>query len=219
MHTPNSELGGFSPAELKFGTVDYKKFNLPPPLPPGHSYGQFVTQLDHNLNIIRSITAQYQQELREKRQSPTPHHLQNTFQPGDYILWNPKETKQSFRSSKLSPSLMGPYTVTKQDGNNINCFHNQLNTKHTFHATRVTPFIGSPTISHDIGLLDKEEYIVEQILSHRGAWNRLKSLEFLVRWQGYNAESDSWEPWTALRRVQALHDYLTLINKEKYIPA
>jgi hypothetical protein len=47
--TPNSELGGFSPAELKFGTTDYKRFNLPPPLPPGHSYGEYVTHLDNNL--------------------------------------------------------------------------------------------------------------------------------------------------------------------------
>ena len=40
--TPNSELGGFSPTELKFGTTDYHRFNLPPPLPPGHSYGEYV---------------------------------------------------------------------------------------------------------------------------------------------------------------------------------
>jgi Chromo (CHRromatin Organisation MOdifier) domain len=119
-----------------------------------------------------------------------------------------KENKNSFRSSKLSPTLLGPYTVTKQEGNNFSCYHNQLNTQHTFHSDRVTPFTGSTTIAHDIGMLDEEEYIVEKILSHRGVWTRLKSLEFLVRWHGYDTACDSWEPWTALRRVQALHTYL-----------
>ena len=28
--SPNYELGGLSPAELKFGTLNYKKFQLPP---------------------------------------------------------------------------------------------------------------------------------------------------------------------------------------------
>ena len=177
----NSELGGFSPAELKFGTTDYHSFNLPPPLPPGHSYGEYANRLDKNLATIRAITAQYQLELRRKRQAPTPQHLQNTHQPGDFILWNPKETKNSFRASKLSPSLLGPYTVTKQEGNYISCYHNQLDTQHIFHSDRVTPLIGSKTVAYDMGLLDKEEYIVEKIISHRGAWNRLKSIELLVR--------------------------------------
>ena len=218
-NTPNSELGGFSPAELKFGTADHHRFNLPPPLPPGHSYGEYVNQLDHNLTTIRAITAQYQLELRQKRQAPTPQSQQNTYQPGDFILWNPKETKNSFRSSKLSPNLLGPYTVTQQEGNNISCYHNQLNTQHKFHSDRVTPFIGSTTIAHDIGMLDKDEYVVDKIVSHRGAWNRLKSIELLVRWHGYTSDSDSWEPWSSLRRVQALHTYLKTIGKEKFIPA
>ena len=217
--TPNSELGGFSPAELKFGTTDYHRFNLPPPLPPGHSYGEYVNRLDKNLATIRAITAQYQLELRRKRQAPTPQHLQNTYQPGDFILWNPKEIKSSFRASKLSPSLLGPYTVTKQEGSNISCYHNQLDTQHTFHSDRVTPFIGSITVAYDMGLLDKEEYIVEKIISHRGTWNRLKSIELFVRWDGCTAAQDSWEPWSSMRRVKALHGYLKTIGKERYIPA
>ena len=178
-----------------------------------------VNQLDHNLTTIRAITAQYQLELRQKRQSTTPQTQQNTYQPGDYILWNPKENQNSFRSSKLSPTLLGPYTVTKQEGNKISCYHNQLHTQHIFHSDRVTPFIGSTTIANKIGLLDKEEYVVEKIKSHRGTWNKLKSIELLVRWQGYTADSDSWEPWSNMRRVHALHTYLRLINKEKFISA
>jgi hypothetical protein len=70
--TPNAELGGLSPAELKFGTLDYKRFQLPQPLPPGHSHHEFITRLDKNLATVRSITNDYQCSLRTQCQAPTP---------------------------------------------------------------------------------------------------------------------------------------------------
>jgi hypothetical protein len=53
----NSELGGLSPAELKFGTLNYKKFQLPPPLQPGSNYASLVHQLNNNLAVVREITS------------------------------------------------------------------------------------------------------------------------------------------------------------------
>jgi hypothetical protein len=215
---PNSELGGLSPAELKFGTMDFKRFQLPPPLVPGTPYSSLVHQLNTNLATVRSITAQFQTELRQARQSPTPATHQNKFQSGDLILWNPRENTHSFRSSKLAPKLLGPYMVLSQDNNDINCEHVVTNNKHTFHADRVTPYIGSKLSAERIGLLDREEYIVDSILTHRGSFSRLRSLEFLVRWKGYDASSDSWEPWSELRNVEPLHDYLRSAGREQHIP-
>ena len=213
--SPNAELGGLSPAELKFGTADFARFNLPPPLAPGHNYGELVQQLDSNLAIVRSITHTYQEELRNTRHSLNPHH---TYQPGDYILWNPREHVHSFRTSKLAPKLLGPYEVLSQHVNDIYCEHPTLRTKHTFHADRVTPFIGTPTAATALGHLDRDEYIVEEVLSHRGEWKRLTSMEFLVHWHGYDAATDSWEPWRVLRSVAALHTYLRNHNLENRIP-
>ena len=64
MTMPNTEIGGLSPVELKFGTRDLPRFNLPPPLLPGHTYCVLVKALDVNLAIGRSITPSYQQQLR-----------------------------------------------------------------------------------------------------------------------------------------------------------
>ena len=64
---PNSELGGLSSAELKFGTTDCHRFNLPLSLVPGHNYCELVKQLDHNLATVRAITTAFQQSLRTKR--------------------------------------------------------------------------------------------------------------------------------------------------------
>ena len=215
---PNSEIGGLTPTQLKFGTFDAKYFHLPPNLGPGHSYNEYITALDQDLAAIRSITANYQLELRANRQKLHPECIQNSYQPGDYILWNPREHSKSFRSSKLAPKLLGPYVVINQVINDITCRHLQSNIEHVFHSSRVSPFVGSEVSAKKISLLDTEEYIVESISAHRGSWKRLSSMEFLVNWHGYSSSESTWERWANVRDVKALHDYLRNIGHETHIP-
>ena len=79
MTMPNAEIGGVTPAELKYGTRDHARFQLPHPLSPGHSYGDLVIALDRYLSVVRSITSSYQQTLRLQRLVKTPTH--NKYQP------------------------------------------------------------------------------------------------------------------------------------------
>jgi hypothetical protein len=214
--TPNSELGGLSPAELKFGTDDYKRFQLPLPLTPGNNYAELINQLNTNLSIVRSITDNYQLQLRSQRTHT--NNAQNTFQPGDFILWNPRELPTSLRSSKLAPKLLGPFQVIKQDKNNVKCRHMVTLKEMVFHASRVSPFIGSDADAYTAGLIDNEEYVISSIVQHRGTFNRKRQLEFLVQWHGYDRNSDSWEPWCELLHTKALHNYLKHIGMSQYIP-
>ena len=160
--SPNTELGGLNPAELKFGT---KNFPLPPPIVPGNIYRELVQQLDNNLAIVCSVTSTHQAALRDARLSKTPH---NHYQPGDLILWNPREHAHSFLTSKLAPKLLGPYVIKFQNVNDITCEHTTLRSTHGFHSDRVTPFISSPDSITDLGNLDRDKYIVASILAHRG---------------------------------------------------
>jgi hypothetical protein len=57
--------------------------------------------------------------------------------------------------------------------------------------------------------LDLMEFFVESILDHRGTESRSTS-EFLVKWQDYPNSANSWEPYSSLRDVVVLHDYLKL---------
>jgi hypothetical protein len=142
---PNTEIGGLSPAELKFGSRDHARFQLP--LSPGHTYGDLVIALDQNLAIVRSIISSYQDSLRQRRQSSTPSNSHNVFQPGDYVLWNPLETPYSFRSSKLSPKLLGPYEVIQQIKNDISCRQvvtNIISKLHALHPTSALPTLLTP---------------------------------------------------------------------------
>jgi hypothetical protein len=192
---------------------------LPQPLSPGNHYNDFVQQLDATLSTIRSITQKYQRELRNKRQSTNSLQQRNQYQQGDLILWNSREHSHSIRSSKLAPKLLGPYSVTSHVQNKINCVHLQRKTTHEFHSDRVTPFLGSLDHARNIALLDREEFLVQEILTHRGQWRTKTSIELLVRWSGYDSTSDSWEPWHEMIKVQLVHDYLIKIGMASKIPS
>ena len=66
--------------------------------------------------------------------------------------------------------------------------------------------------------IDKEEFIIESILSHRGSFHNRRNLQFLVRWSGYTASDDTWEPLPALRHSISLHAYLRTVEHPELIP-
>ena len=172
--SPNDELGSLSPIELKFGTQAIEHLKLLPPLVPGNNYTALAQQLDANLAVVRSATSAFQATLRMKRHTTTPS--QNQLSPGDVILWNPRENAFSFRSTKLAPKLLGPYRVISQHKNDKSCEHVVLHNHHNLHSSRVAPFYGTLESENTVALLDNGEFIVEDILSHRGDYKHIKDI-------------------------------------------
>ena len=73
-------------------------------------------------------------------------------------------------------------------------------------AFNYDPLVTDPV---DIARRDYLEFFVEEILGMTGDMKKLNSLEFHVKWIGYDESYNSWEPWKNLRDVAILHDYLT----------
>ena len=67
-------------------------------------------------------------------------------------------------------------------------------------------------------LRDKDMFQIEAVLEHRGNTAKLGSLEFKVKWLGYDETTNSWEPWKAVRATAQLHNYLVRVNLHKLIP-
>ena len=57
---------------------------------------------------------------------------------------------------------------------------------------------------YDVGQTDEEEWIVDEVIAHRWAKNRL---EFLVKW---NLGDSIWEPSSSCKELEALDRYLKL---------
>jgi hypothetical protein len=70
----------------------------------------------------------------------------------------------------------------------------------------------------DVAVANKGEFHIERILNHRGNWKKVSTLEFLVRWTGYDESHDLWLPWKELRLTEQLHNYLRLQGQESKIP-
>ena len=69
-----------------------------------------------------------------------------------------------------------------------------------------------------IAAKDYSEFAIEQILTNRGDLKRKSSMEFKIRWQGYDSIEDTWEPWKAVRNIPALHSYLVSVGLAKFVP-
>ena len=65
---------------------------------------------------------------------------------------------------------------------------------------------------------DYGEDEVEAILQHTGNPRRKTSMDFLVRWTGYDESEDLWLPWSSLLHNRALYTYLHNNNMERLIP-
>jgi hypothetical protein len=82
------------------------------------------------------------------------------------------------------------------------------------------PFLFDPEITdpEEVARRDLEEFVVQEVLEHRGPPTRRASMTFRVRWEGYPAESDSWESYANLRETAALHRYLLSHGMATLVP-
>ena len=122
-------------------------------------------------------------------------------------------------NKQLTP-LRGPLKVHSIIGSTYKLINLVNNKVETVNVNRLVPFYFDPEI-HDpmhIAAKDYSEFPIEQVLAHRGDTNKKRELEFKVRWQGFSASDDTWEPWKTLRNVPGLHAYLISAGLSKLVP-
>ena len=88
------------------------------------------------------------------------------------------------------------------------------------HVHNLRPFLFNPHGVNPIEVAqqNEQEFLFRDIIAHRGDHHRRSSMEFLVRWTGYDVSSNSWEPYKALMHVDKLHEYLREHKMRSLIP-
>jgi len=155
-------------------------------------------------------------------------HKPVEFQPGDLVWLLPKNLKTRRPSKKLDHKRLGPFTVLEKRGlqsyrldlpktlNIHPVFHISLLEKHVPDAIPGRTQVPPPPIELD---QDDEEgpwYIVDQILDCRC---RGRGIQYLIRWEGWTPEHDSWEPPKNLKNIPDLVAEYHEANPSKPRPA
>ena len=139
------------------------------------------------------------------------------FPHGSYVL---VKYRQGSAPTRLHTQWKGPLKVISNVLSEYLLFDLITNKEKPYHASDMKPFHFDPLLTDPIDIARKDylEFFVEKILHMRGDTKRYSSLEFLIKWVGYDDSHNSYEPWKNLRDVAVLHEYLKTNNLGKLIP-
>ena len=133
-----------------------------------------------------------------------------------YVLYTPPKG----RSNKLLRKHKGPYQVRGRR-QSVYIIEDLVRGKQIkTHVHNLRPFLFNPAQvdPQDVAQQNEKEFVVAEILAHRGDHQRRSNMEFLVRWTGYNETSNSLEPYKELMHVDRLHEYLRVHRMRSLIP-
>jgi len=129
-----------------------------------------------------------------------------------YVLYTPPMG----RGNKLLPRHRGPYQVRGRKQSIYFIEDLVLDKQIRTHVHNLRPFLFNPNEVNPIEVAqqNEQEFLVRDIIAHRGDHHRRSSMEFLVQWTGYDASSNSWEPYK-LHKYLREHKMRSLIPREQ----
>jgi hypothetical protein len=203
---------GAAPFTLVYGTqarlpIDCALDGARPPTLP--AVEQRAVRMKKALDFARS-KAEIAQE-RQKRAADS-HRRLLLLKPGDKVLLATEGLQLRSGSHKLTGRYIGPFAVTGSVNDNavtlelpplLGALHPTFNISRLKlyrdgserFPTRPQRLSAPPAVSADTNGV--ASYEVEAVLAQRGGRGRQ---ELLVRWKGYGAEHDQWQPRTELMR-------------------
>jgi hypothetical protein len=205
-----------TPFNLNYGqhpntphTVDLPRIKVP----AAHEYASGLERaVQQARSCLREAQARMEADANRKRRGIE-------YSVGQLVLLSTKNLYEKGTCRKLQPRYMGPFTITRLCGDvavELNLPPEWTRVHNVFHVSLLKPYHGKastagttntegkPGQQQDsvvgpppVQWLEGEPlYRAERILNHRVAkiGYRKPTVEYLVKWEGYSDEHNTWEP-------------------------
>ena len=128
--------------------------------------------------------------------------------------------RKSAPPTRLHTIWRGPLRVLRYQDSQYTLLDLITKKEKVYHISDMKPFVFDPlhTDPQDVARHDYLEFFVEAVLEHKGNPSLKSTMEFKIKWLGYNDSHNSWEPYSNLRDLDILHDYLSQQNLSRLIP-
>jgi hypothetical protein len=214
-----NESIGVAPAKIIFGSsIDLNKGILTPlgneeteSLMKEGNYKDWMSDMLGRQSVIIRIARETLSTRNLKHLAGAEDIDPTVFPVESYVL---AENRNSFTSRKetvkLRPFLKGPFKVVANSSNFskytvLNPITGRLRLYHVknLRAFRCDPTSSDPSL---FALRDGDFYLVDAVINYKPkTFTSRRSLSLLVRWKV--DKSETWEPWSGLRRVKAVQDW------------
>lgn len=179
---------------------------LTDPQPPSQttSGGALISRI-HNVQEELQKELQYAQdtykEFADRRRLSGP-----TLPIGSQVWLNARNISTTRPTKKLDYKRLGPFEVIENYKNRVfklKLPHNLVKIHPWFHPSLLTPVPNNDIPGRrrappqKVVINDEDEYAIHQILDSRRV---NKQLKYLVSWEGYGPESNTWEPHDRLKQ-------------------
>ncbi len=140
------------------------------------------------------------------------HRRETTLAVGQRVWLATHHLPLKVGTRKLAAKWAGPFTITAQISSEAWRLQLPASWKvhPVYHSSQLKAVVGTPRVPEPIALEDgqaAEELEVERLVGRRQV--RGQEAQYLVRWKGFGAHEDTWEPLSKLgncRRLVRLYD-------------
>ena len=163
------------------------------------SVNEFKERMEDALKEAKATLVKSKDDMAKYynwRRTPAPD-----YQPRDKVYLDTSDIQTTRPSQKLSHWRLGPFTIVGKVRNSAYCLHlpPSMSRLHpVFNVIKLTPVPYDPILGHCphppplLEIIDGvEEWIIEEILD---SWMINRKLHYLVKWEGFRIEHNSWEP-------------------------
>jgi hypothetical protein len=225
--TDRNEVTRMTPAEMLYGNAVDLDRGIFLPNTPVDEEGKEVRLSEWAASVLQ--TQRDLLDIAAKRQKKRDHNrliqdhdtMFTDFPVGSFVLVSYPLTGMGRKPpTKLHPRLKGPYQVVNRRKDTFTVRNLLTSDMEDFHVTSLHPYHENTQFisPQEVVLRDKDMFQIEAVLEHRGNTKKLSSLEFKVKWLGYEESESTWEPWKTVRTTAQLHNYLVSVNLHNLIP-